>query len=140
MIKIDFSILYIKCIKIYMEKVLDIFNIDEKKFLYYQEKNTAFVKRYFDNTMKDDIKFLFPYLNGLDNKQDHYLQFGADKCCVNDFKDFCKQLNINVEKNLKRIKQEETNIINEIKTGKYYHYENPHGVRLRNHFYSECKK
>lgn len=123
-----------------MEKVLEIFNIDETKFLYYQKKNTAFVKSYFDKTMQDDIRFLYPYLDGLDEKQEHYLQFGVDKCSVNNFEDFCKQLNINVKKNLKLMKQEEINIINEIKTGRYYNYENPHGIRLRNHFYSECNK
>lgn len=82
--------------------------MDEKKFLYYQEENTAFVKSYFDKTIRNDIRYLFPYLDGIDDTQEHYLQFGADKCSVNSFEDFCKELNIDIDKNLKRIKQEET--------------------------------
>lgn len=74
-----------------MEKVLDTFHIDEKKFIYHQEKSTAFVKSYFDKTMEHNARIFFPYLNGIDDK--HYLQFGADKCSVNSFEDFCKQLN-----------------------------------------------
>ena len=35
-----------------MEKVLDTFHIDEKKFIYHQEKSTGFVKSYFDKTME----------------------------------------------------------------------------------------
>jgi len=34
--------------------------------------------------------------------RDIFVTIGADKCCVKRFEDCCKQLNINIDKNLKR--------------------------------------
>lgn len=123
-----------------MEKVCELFKMDESKFLERKQKSSNFVKSYFNKTMKPEFLPLYIYLDGLDNTQEEYLEFGADKCSVSNFNNFCEKLNIDVDENLKRFELEEKKIIKEIKNGTYFARENPHGIRLINHFYSRCKK
>jgi hypothetical protein len=108
-----------------MEKVLDFFNIDENMFLSIKKDITSFVKSYFDGTMDSEARLLFSYLEGIDNNCEEYLQFGADKCAVDNFFDFCKDLNINTEQNLSRIVNEKSKFNDCVK---------------RFHFYSRDKK
>jgi hypothetical protein len=97
-----------------MEKVLEVFSMDEKVFLNIKRDITSFVKSYFDETMDSEARLLFSYLDGIDHNSSEYLQFGADKCGVDNFSDFCKDLNIDVNEK------------------KQYN--------SRNHFYSRDKK
>lgn len=36
----------------------------------------------------------FPYLEHLDERINHYAQFGADKCCVTNFPVWCAELDV----------------------------------------------
>lgn len=108
-----------------MEKVLEIFQIDEDNFLGIKRERTSFVKSYFDKTMDSEERLLFRYLDGIDNNCSEYLQFGADKCAVDNFFDFCKDLNIDTEQNLSRIVNEKSKFNDCVK---------------RFHFYSRDKK
>jgi len=123
-----------------MEKICELFKMDETKFLERKQKNTAFVKSYFDNTMKKDFRPLYWNYQGLNATQTEYLEFGADKCSVIDFRKFCEKLNIDVDNNLKRIKKEEERILCEIRNGMYNDEENLNRMLLKYHFYSRCKK
>jgi hypothetical protein len=108
-----------------MEKVLEVFSMDEKVFLYIKKTITSFVKSYFDETIDSEARVLFSYLDGIDHNCSEYLQFGADKCAVDNFFDFCKDLNIDTEQNLSRIVNEKTKFNDYVK---------------RFHFYSRDKK
>jgi hypothetical protein len=108
-----------------MEKVLEVFNIDESKFLHIKKTITSFIKSYYDETMDSEARLLFSYLDGIDHNCSEYLQFGADKCAVNNFFDFCKDLNIDTEQNLSRIVNEKSKFNDCVK---------------RFHFYSRDKK
>ena len=108
-----------------MEKVLEVFSMDENVFLSIKKDITSFVKSYFDETMDSEARLLFSYLDGIDNNCEEYLQFGADKCAVDNFFDFCKDLNIDTQQNLLRIINEKSKFNDCLK---------------RFHFYSRDKK
>lgn len=108
-----------------MEKVLEVFSMDENVFLSIKKDITSFVKSYFDETMDSEARLLFSYLDGIDNNCEEYLQFGADKCAVDNFFDFCKDLNIDTQQNLLRIVNEKSKFNDCLK---------------RFHFYSRDKK
>ena len=108
-----------------MEKVLELFSIDEDNFLRIKRERTAFIKSYYDRTLDPKARFLFSYLDGINNYYTEYLVFGADKCGVDNFNNFCEELNIDVKENLLRIKNELPVLNDSVK---------------RNHFYSRDKK
>jgi hypothetical protein len=108
-----------------MEKVLNFFNIDENVFLSIKKDITSFVKSYFDETIDSEARLLFSYLDGIDHNCSEYLQFGADKCAVDNFFDFCKDLNIDTQQNLLRIVNKKSKFNDYLK---------------RFHFYSRDKK
>lgn len=105
-----------------MEEVLKTFDINEEKFLNIKEEITFFIKSYFNEKMEKDSRNHFYYLESLDSECNEYLQFGADKCDVDNFNEFCKDLDINVEENLLRIideLNEEIKIKTDIKNNSY---------------------
>ena len=72
-----------------MQSILNEFNIDQERLDKIILDCTLFVKK-----KKIDDKYQhFPYLVKLTDC-DSYLQFGADKCSVDNFKNFCKDLDI----------------------------------------------
>ena len=75
-----------------MEKVFNIFDLDETKFNEYNKKSTEFVKSYYDDTMKKEFKEFYCYLDDLDNDLSEYYSFGADKSSICDFQEFCKSI------------------------------------------------
>ena len=123
-----------------MEAVLTFFKIDEEIYLKCKNKSTLFIKSYFNKTMRDDFIPLYTYLDSLNNSEEEYLEFGADKCSVSDFNLFCEKLNIDVNENLKRIEEEEKKIINEIRNGTFFNNDSQLKNRIQYHFYSRCKK
>ena len=82
-----------------MEDIFKIFNIDEEKFLNLKKSVTKRVNYFLSslNTYKGYHLYL------LDNDIDEYLEFGADKCSVDNFDEFCEELNIDMKENLIRI-------------------------------------
>ena len=49
---------------------------------------------------------LFNYLKDLDPNLSEYCEFGADKCYIENFQEFCDELNIDIADNLSRIIKE----------------------------------
>jgi len=88
-----------------MELIINFFKMDENDFIEYENNTTDLIKSYFNNTMDIRLKKCYDYLEFLDSNHNKYLQFGADKCEVDDFIEFCKELNIDYEENIKLIKK-----------------------------------
>jgi len=122
-----------------MQKVIEVFKIDENIYKNYLKKNTDFVKSYFTKIMDHKTRKHFIYLNDL-NPSKEYLQFGGDKCSISNFKKFCQKINVDINENLINIIQELKNIKDEIKKGTYVEENDPCDIRSRYHFYSKDKK
>ena len=86
-----------------MELLLKTFSFSEEEFEFHNTKSTSHVKSYHDNTMDKTFKFLFNYLDNLDHNLTEYCAFGADKCIISNFQEFCNNLNIDIVENLSRI-------------------------------------
>jgi len=98
-----------------MEEVLKKFDMDEEKFLNIKESVTSFMKKYFNKEMDADTqKYFDDYYSELDSECEEYLQFGADKCNVDNFDEFCEELNIDIKENLIRIIKEQKKFIENI--------------------------
>jgi hypothetical protein len=119
-----------------MEEVLEVFDMNEEKFLKVKEGVTSFIQSYFNRTMKEDHRNCFDYLSNLDSECDTYLQFGADKCEVDNFDEFCEDLNIDIKENLLEIIKEQRHHIESIRNGSTNKYD----YRPTYVFYSKDKK
>jgi len=98
-----------------MELLLKTFSLSKEEFENYNKKSTAHVKSYYDNSMDKMFIHLFNYLEDLNPNLSEYCEFGVDKCHIENFKEFCDELNIDIVDNLSRIIKE------------YYHiFENKH--------------
>jgi hypothetical protein len=82
--------------------ILSTYRFDEAQYNSLNKGSTEFVKSYFNGELGSTGNMLFSYLDGLDPHLPEYYQFGADKCGVDDFKEFCKELDIDIEENLMR--------------------------------------
>ena len=102
-----------------MEDIFKIFNIDEEKFLNLKKSVTKRVNYFLSslNTYKGYHLYL------LDNDIDEYLEFGADKCSVDNFDEFCEELNIDMKENLLRIIEEQKGHIENVRSDKVSKYE-----------------
>jgi len=102
-----------------MEDIFKIFNIDEEKFLNLKKSVTKRVNYFLSslNTYKGYHLYL------LDNDIDEYLEFGADKCSVDNFDEFCEELNIDMKENLLRIIEEQKSHIENVRSDKVSKYE-----------------
>ena len=120
-----------------MEKVLQVFStMDEERFLEVKKNVTSFMKSYFNRTMDEDSRKFFSYYSDLDSECEEYLQFGADKCDVDNFDEFCEELNVDIKENLLEIIKNQRRYIEEIKDGKINRYD----YRPVYLFYSRDKK
>lgn len=118
-----------------MEEVLKKFNINEERFLEIKEVVTSFMKKYFNKEIDVDTqKYFDKYYAELDSECEEYLQFGADKCNVDNFDEFCEELNIDIKENLIRIIKEQKKYIENINNETIKQYK-PAYV-----FYSKDKK
>ena len=73
------------------------------------------MKKYFNKEMDVDTqKYFDDYYAELDSECEEYLQFGADKCNVDNFDEFCEELNIDIKENLIRIIKEQRKYIENI--------------------------
>ena len=98
-----------------MEEVLKKFDMNEEKFLKLKKRVTSFMIKYFNKEM--DVatqKYFYDYYAELDPECEEYLQFGADKCDVDNFDEFCEELNIDIKENLIRIIKEQKTYIENI--------------------------
>jgi hypothetical protein len=78
-----------------MQQVLTTFSIDEDTFHQITRDTTKFIQSYFELSPDDDIRYMFSYLYLLHRPSIHtYLQFGADKCYITNFDEFCHTLDI----------------------------------------------
>jgi len=68
-----------------MEEVLKKFNINEERFLEIKENVTSFMKKYFNKELDIDTRKCFDHYSELVSECVEYLQFGADKCSVDNF-------------------------------------------------------
>lgn len=102
-----------------MEDIFKIFNIDEEKILSFKKSVTERVNNFLSSS--NTYKGYHLYL--LDREINEYLEFGADKCSVDNFDEFCEELNIDVKKNLLRIIQEQRLHIEDIRSDKISKYE-----------------
>ncbi len=121
-----------------MEEVLSVFTtMDEEKFLEVKKNVTSFMNSYFDGSMDEDSRKFFRYYRDLDSDCEEYLQFGADKCDVDNFDEFCEELNVDIKENLLEIIQKQKHFIEDIKDGKIKDLYDYRPVYL---FYSRDKK
>lgn len=121
-----------------MEEVLSVFtNMDEEKFLEVKKNVTSFMNSYFDGSMDEDSRKFFRYYRDLDCECEEYLQFGADKCDVDNFDEFCEELNVDIKENLLEIIKKQNYFIEDIKDGKIKYLYDYRPVYL---FYSRDKK
>lgn len=125
-----------------MDLLLKTFSLSQEDFDIHNKKTTEHVQHYKDGSMDEMFTHLYTYLDGLDNSLSEYCELGADKCRLNNFRDFCEKLDIDIAENQARIITE------------YYHiFENKHEIleypkvfysRLdrmnRYHFYSRDRK
>lgn len=93
-----------------LELLLKTFSLSEEEFENYNKKSTEHVKSYFNNTMEEKYKYLYDYFYKLDSDLPEYCEFGADKCKISNFKEFCNNLDIDIVENLSRIIKEYNNI------------------------------
>jgi hypothetical protein len=102
-----------------MEKVLEIFNINEEEFEKYNSNTDKFIKNYLNDKLDFDAKKFFGYLDKLDPNINQYIQFGADKCSVDDFIKFCEELDVDL---LTNINEHLVNIEEKL-AGQFYKYD-----------------
>ena len=120
-----------------MEEVLSVFStMNEEKFLEVKTNVTSFMNSYFNRNMDEDSRKFFSYYSDLDPDCEEYLQFGADKCDVDNFDEFCEELNVDIKENLLEIIKKQNRYIEEIKNGKINRYD----YRPVYLFYSRDKK
>lgn len=91
-----------------LSKFLQDFNLDAEQFDTIVADVTRFVhKRHSGNIGCDgafaDASFTSAYLDDLSDEYDEYCEFGADKCGVDDFMAFCKELDIDLEYSITKI-------------------------------------
>ena len=91
-----------------MELIKLDFNIDEKQFEKIVSDCTEWVTKEAKELAKTDYHLFhkhFPYLEELNggDEGERYLQFGADKCSVNDFELWCKEINVDLFTNMVRL-------------------------------------
>ena len=102
------------------ELLLKTFSFTEEEFENHNKKSTEHVSSYYNGTMDKTFAHLFTYLDPLDKSIPEYCEFGAYKCHIDNFQEFCDKLDIDIVDNLARIIKE------------YYHiFENRHEI-LRN--------
>ena len=81
-----------------MEHILEKFKMVESEFNNINECCNNNIKSLLN---KDLYKTSFFYLYFLDKNINEFLQFGADKCKIDNFSNFCKELNINENEYIK---------------------------------------
>lgn len=121
-----------------MEEVLSVFStMNEERFLEVKKNVTSFMKSYFNGNMDEDSRNFFRYYSDLDSDCEEYLQFGADKCDVDNFDEFCEDLDVDIKENLLEIIKKQNRFIEEIKDGKIKYLYDYRPTYL---FYSRDKK
>ena len=103
-----------------MELLLKTFSLSQEEFELHNKKSTEHVRDYFNKSIDKNFIHLFTYLDDLDGNLPEYCEFGADKCRITNFQEFCNNLNIDINKNLQLIikKYERMGNVN------YYHFYN----------------
>jgi hypothetical protein len=125
-----------------MESLLKTFSFTQEEYENYNKLSTEHVKSYYDKSMDNDFIRLFKYLDGLDDTLPEYCEFGADKCRVSNFQNFCDKLNVDILENITRMIQEHHNIFenkHEILRSPGTFYQMLEGRNAYN-FYSRDKK
>ena len=84
----------------------NIFHLSEEEFLSYNKISTSHVQSYFNQSMDEKFQEIYTYLDHIKDNLDEYCEFGADKCKISNFKDFCESLDIDIIDNLSRIIKE----------------------------------
>jgi hypothetical protein len=124
-----------------MEDIQIIFSEIKMKDLMENKNNlTKFIKNFskkreMNNSEYKQVKKSYPYLDVLDLSHDEYIEFGADKCEINNLKEFCNEINVDFEENMVRCSEEKKQL-------QKYHNEkgNIYSLNYRYHFYSRDKK
>ena len=94
-----------------------VFDLSEEEFLSHNQNSTLHIQNYFNNSIDERFIKLYTYLDNLKSDLSEYCEFGADKCKITNFKEFCDNLDIDITENLVRIIKE------------YYHiFENKHEI------------
>jgi len=123
-----------------MEEVLKVFDdMNEEGFVKIKESVTSFMNKYFNREMDESSRKLFSNYRNLDSKCEEYLQFGADKCDVDNFDEFCEDLNIDIKENLFEIIREQNRHIEGIRDGKINVYDCKPAYDCKTH-YPEIRK
>jgi len=124
-----------------MEEIQIIFSEIKMKDLLENKNNiTKFIKNFskereMNSSEYNKIKISYPYLDVLDLSYDEYIEFGADKCEINNFREFCNEINVDFEENMVRCSEEKKQL-------KKIHKQkgNIYSFNYRYHFYSRDKK
>jgi hypothetical protein len=120
-----------------MEQLFETFDMNEERFLEVKKNVTSFMNSYFNGNMDEGSQKYFSYYSDLDSDCEEYLQFGADKCDVDNFDEFCEDLNVDIKENLLEIIQNQKHYIEDMKYGKIKNLYEYKPVYL---FYSRDKK
>jgi len=104
------------------EKIIKMFNITEELYHDYNEQSDTFIKGYFNGRMNTKTQFYFPYLQDLDPSLSQYLQFGGNDCGVDNFAEFCKEINVDITENRMRFAKEMENTYFLLKKRNYHFY------------------
>jgi hypothetical protein len=86
-----------------LEKLKTVFNFTDEEFLSHNENSTLHVQSYFKGSMDGRFRTNYEYLNDLRDDLPEYCEFGADKCRVSNFRDFCDSLDVDIADNLARM-------------------------------------
>jgi hypothetical protein len=89
-----------------MELLLKTFSFTEEEFYLHNKNSTLDVQNYY----KQYTDTHMDYLEELNHNLLEYCQFGADKCHISNFKEFCDVLDIDIVDNLSYIIREYYNI------------------------------
>ena len=80
-----------------------VFDLTDEEFLSHNIKSTSHVQSYINRSMDDNFHECFTYLDNLRDDLPEYCEFGADKCNISNFREFCDSLDVDIADNLSSI-------------------------------------
>ena len=86
-----------------MEDIKKVFDLTDEEFLSHNKKSTSHVQSYINRSMDERFIECFTYLDYLQDDLPEYCEFGADKCNISNFREFCESLDVDIADNLSRI-------------------------------------
>ena len=89
-----------------IDLLLKTFSLTYNEFVIHNTNSTKHVIGFFNGSIDKMFYPLYTYLEYLNEDLSEYCEFGADKCKIANFQDFCNALDIDITENLTRIIRE----------------------------------